>query len=127
MPPRPERGDIFWASFPPYQSVGSEQHGRRPALVVSADKINHSPMPICVVVPLSERVHKANRQFRILIPENQKMPEPGTSGLPGDSVALTEQIRCISTERLDPQRVAKVKPAATAAVEAGIKYVLRLF
>jgi mRNA-degrading endonuclease toxin of MazEF toxin-antitoxin module len=127
LPPQPERGDIFWASFPTYQSTGSEQRGNRPVLVVSADKINQSGMPICVVVPLSTQVHKANRQFRILIPENQKIPEPGTSGCPGDSVALTEQIRSISTDRLDAQRVAKVKPAATAAVEAGIKYVLRLF
>jgi mRNA-degrading endonuclease toxin of MazEF toxin-antitoxin module len=127
LPPKPERGDIFWASFPAYQSTGSEQRGNRPVLVVSADKINQSGMPICVVVPLSTQVQKANRQFRILIPENQKIPEPGTAGCPGDSVALTEQIRSISTDRLDPQRVAKVKPAATAAIEAGIKYVLRLF
>jgi mRNA interferase MazF len=121
----PQRGDIFWASFPGYQSVGSEQRGDRPVLVVSVDQINRA-YPICQIVPLSERVHKANRLFRILIPENEKIPEPGTAGCPGESVALTEQMRCVSRDRLKPQRVARAKPAAMAAVEAGIKYVLRL-
>ena len=121
----PQRGDIFWAAFPAYQSEGSEQHGRRPVLVVSVDQINRA-LPICIIVPLSSQAHKQNRQFRILIPENEKIPEPGPNGCPGDSVALTEQIRSVSRDRLDPQRVARVKPAAIAAVEAGIKYVLRL-
>lgn len=126
IPPQtPQRGDIFWASLPAYQSVGSEQRGTRPVLVVSVDSIN-SRLPICVVVPLSEQVQKVNRLFRILILEAEKIDEPGTIGCPGESLALTEHIRSISRDRLDPQRVARLRPNAMAAVEAGIKYVLRL-
>ncbi|MGH9873919.1 MAG: type II toxin-antitoxin system PemK/MazF family toxin [Pyrinomonadaceae bacterium] len=127
----PQRGDIFWANLPSLESVGSEQRGTRPVLVmsevmvVSVDQLNQR-IPVCVIVPLSAQVQKENRVNRILIPENQKISEPGTRGCPGDSLALTEQIRCISVDRLDGQRVGRAKPGAIAAVETGIKYVLRL-
>jgi mRNA interferase MazF len=123
--PAPRRGDIFWADFPLTESEGSEQHGRRPALVVSADAINDR-LPIVVVVPLSANVGKQNRQHRIRILEKGKIQEPGGPGCPGDSLALTEQIRIISKRRLDPNRVARLTPRAMAAVEAGIEYVLAL-
>jgi mRNA-degrading endonuclease toxin of MazEF toxin-antitoxin module len=106
-----------------YNAVGSEQYGKRPVLVISIDNINSS-LPICVVVPLSEQLHKANRNHRIRIPESEKIQETGTRGCPGESLALTEQVRCISRERLDPKRVARLKSVAVAAVEAGVKYVL---
>jgi mRNA-degrading endonuclease toxin of MazEF toxin-antitoxin module len=118
----PKKGDIFWADLPASQSTGSEQRGRRPVLVVSIDIIN--TLPICVIVPLSRSLHKANRHHRIKIIESHKIQEPGTNGCSGDSLALTEQVRCISRSKLDPHRVARLKPTATAAVEAGLKYVL---
>lgn len=121
----PQRGDIFWASFPASKSVGSEQHNDRPVLVMSDNVINQR-LPICLVVPLSARTTKGPRQFRILIPDSEKIQEPGTNGCTGDSLALCEQLRCIDQSRLGAKRLARVKPAAVAAVEAGIKYVLRL-
>lgn len=124
--PIPQRGDIFWADLPGAESVGSEQRDRRPVLVVSASKLNDALPRICVIVPLTTNLDKANRNFRIRILESAKIPEQGTSGCPGDSVALTEQIRCISRDRLDENRIARAKPVAVAAVEAGIKFVLGL-
>src|SRR5437879_8325635 len=103
----PQRGDIFWANLPETESVGSEQYGRRPVLVVSANSINQA-LPIVIVVPLTSNMAKKNRQFRIAIPESQKVQEPGTSGCPGESLALTEQVRMISKDRLDNHRVARV-------------------
>jgi mRNA interferase MazF len=120
-----QRGDIFWAEFPEDESVGSEQRGRRPALIVSADIINRS-LPIVIVVPLTSNVAKKNRQFRIAIPESQKIQEPGTSGCPGESIALTEQVRMMSTTRLDNRRVARVTGSAIGAVEAGLSFVLSI-
>lgn len=116
----PRRGDIFWASLP--QREGSEQHGRRPVLVVSVDAIN-SVLPIVIVVPLTAKVEKQNRQFRILIPESQKIQEPGTGGCQGDSLALTEQVRVINKGYLDAKRVARVTATAIASVETGLAYV----
>ena len=131
----PSRGDIWWAKFPQLETVGSEQGkdrpivvlsvGPLPVVVITADPINAALPKICIVVPLSSIVEKANRQFRILIPESQKITEPGTGGCPGDSVALTEQTRCISTERLcNQKRVGRLKTEAIASVEAGVRYVL---
>lgn len=129
----PRRGEIYWAELPELESVGSEQRGRRPVLVmsevlvVSVDNINRD-VPICIIVPLTGVLTKTPRQFRIRIPQAEKIDEPGTGGCPGDSLALTEQIRCISVERFDKRKgkVARVTPQAIAAVEAGIKYVLKL-
>jgi mRNA-degrading endonuclease toxin of MazEF toxin-antitoxin module len=132
-PLTPQRGDIYWAELPPLESVGSEQHGRRPVLVVSevvvvsVDSVNQQ-IPTCVVIPLSGSLTKTPRQFRIRIPQSEKIDVPGTTGCPGDSLALTEQIRVISVNRIDRRKgkVARVTPQALAAIEAGIKYVLKL-
>jgi mRNA-degrading endonuclease toxin of MazEF toxin-antitoxin module len=94
-------------------------------LVVSATILNQA-IPTCVVVPLSRNVGKANRNFRIRITDTAIIREPGTTADLGESLALTEQIRCISRDRLDPKRSARVKPVAMAAVEAGIRFVLRM-
>lgn len=91
-----------------------------------SDNLVNQRLPICLVVPLSEQTTKANRWFRILIPDSEKIQETGTKGCRGDSLALCEQLRCIDKSRLIGKRLARAKPAAVAAVETGIKYVLRL-
>ena len=96
-------------------------------LVVSVDNVNRD-VPICVIVPLTTSTTKTPRQFRIRIPQAEKIDVTGTSGCPGDSLALTEQVRCISVSRIDKKKgkVATVTPQALAAVEIGLKYVLKL-
>lgn len=118
-----KRGDIFWAELPGEESEGNEQHGRRPCLVMSPNFLNDR-FNIAIVVPLSTKIQKANRQHRILIPESQKIGEPGTHGCPDDSVALCEQVRVISKSRMDNVSVAHLTPAAVASVEAGLAFVL---
>lgn len=124
----PKRGDIFWADLPEDESVGSEQKGRRVVLVFSSNKVIDALREDgCVVVPLTRQLQKSNRHFRIRILESYKIAEAGHSReVAGDSLALTEQIRFISRDRLDAQRVASLNPLALAAVEAGVKFVLGL-
>jgi len=124
--PKPQRGDIYWLEIKENQTEGSEQFGYRPWLVVSVNSIN-AQLPIVVAVPLTSEFHKIEnaRQFRILIPESQKIQEPGhPKGCKGDSVALTEQVRVLSIERLRSQRAARLPERAMGAVEAGIAFVL---
>lgn len=123
--PTPKRGDIFWADLPPHQSTGSEQYGKRPVVIVSADSINVQ-FPIAVIVPLTSNISKENRRHRIRILEAHIINEAGSTSTIKESVALTEQIRCVSRDRLGSNRVAKLKPPAIAAVEAGIRYVLMI-
>jgi mRNA-degrading endonuclease toxin of MazEF toxin-antitoxin module len=125
----PKRGDIFWAELPPEESVGNEQRERRPVLVISSNVVNDALREEgCVAIPLSRQVHKAAtaRNIRIIISEQQKPIEPGTTGSKGDSVALTEQIRFVSRDRMDAKRVAYVTPFALGRVEAAIRFVLAI-
>jgi mRNA-degrading endonuclease toxin of MazEF toxin-antitoxin module len=122
---RPRRGDIYWLEMPEEHTVGSEQYGCRPWLVVSLNDINDK-FPIVLAVPLTSHTEKATgtRQFRILIPDKHKIQDPGHSrGCHGDSLALTEQTRVLSTDRLPDQRAAYLTTTAMDAVEAGLAFV----
>lgn len=84
------RGEVFW--FEPDPVRGSEQAGRRPALVVSRDAINRFS-PVVVVVPLTTYRGQALYPSDVLV----RAPE---GGLSRDSVALGLHIRAIAKERL---------------------------
>jgi mRNA interferase MazF len=73
-------------------TVGSEQSGIRPVLVVQADRANaHSPHTI--IIPFTSRIRQR------LLPSHAFVPA-GEGGLTQDSVALAEQIRAIDLARL---------------------------
>ena len=118
----PRKGDLYWVKVDQREMRGSEQHGRRPFVVVSSNAIN-SALPLVIAVPLSTKLNKKNRQHRIFIPKNEMILE-GAVNLQ-DSIALTEQLRALSTDRLE-SRAGRLTPTAIAAVEAGIQYVLAL-
>ena len=121
------RGDVYWASVRPAHAVASEQHHDVPSpwLVVSGNAV-HARFPIVIAVPFTTQVTKADgfRGARILVPEAHKLPGRGGATLPGDSLALTEQIRVLAHERLTKGPVARLSKAAMASVEAALKHVL---
>jgi mRNA interferase MazF len=82
---------IFWADLDP--SKGSEQAGRRPVLVISAEEVNQA-LPIVTV--LSVTSVKPGRK----IYPTETFLEVSVTGLPKDSIAMSHQIRAISKERL---------------------------
>ena len=82
------KGEIYWVSVGERETKGSEQHGRRPFVVVSSNAINLH-LPLVIAVPLSSKVGKKNRQHRIFVPENEIISETGQKLQ--DSIALTEQ------------------------------------
>jgi mRNA-degrading endonuclease toxin of MazEF toxin-antitoxin module len=93
---------------------------------MSVDTIN-SQLPVVIAVPLTTELHKIEkcRMFRILIPDSQKIQEPShPKGCHGESLALTEQVRVLSIERLPSMRAASLTPRAIGAVEAGIAFVM---
>lgn len=77
-------------------------------------------------VPLSFQVHKGNRLFRIKVLATEIITDPGSTLDPGDRIALTEQIRALSVERLEFPRQGKVTDTALFSVEAGIAFILDL-
>jgi mRNA-degrading endonuclease toxin of MazEF toxin-antitoxin module len=120
----PKRGDVFWIEIPQKDTVGHEEYGLRPWLVVS-DDIIPAQEDLLIAVPLTTG-KRANLQFRIEIPDSEKINEAGTKGWSGFSVALTEQVRVLDLTRLgyNPVKVGHVKPLGMNRVEAGLLFVL---
>lgn len=91
MTQEPFQWQLFRADLNP--TVGSEQAGIRPVLVVS-NEIMNEVLPIVTVLPLT--THKPGRRVystEVLLPA-------GVAGQPVDSIAMAHQIRTISKKRL---------------------------
>lgn len=80
----PDLGDIVWVEFDPVR--GSEQAGRRPALVLSS-RSYHEQSWRAVVCPITSKVRVW--PFNVLLPE----------GLITEGVVLVDQIRAIDRRR----------------------------
>src|SRR4051812_217118 len=84
----PARGEVWGVNFSP--TVGREQAGIRPALVVSDNALNGGPRGLIIVIPVTG----TDRGLPSHIPIN-----PPEGGLIKPSVIMTEQIRSVSTRR----------------------------
>ncbi|MGH3504524.1 MAG: type II toxin-antitoxin system PemK/MazF family toxin [Nocardioidaceae bacterium] len=104
-----KRGDIYWAA--PDPSVGHEQAGRRPVLIVSSNDTLAAIPHLLTAVPLTTR----ERPWATRVPVTGK-----STGLTQPTWAICEQVRTISTERLGSQ----LGVADTATVDK-IGHVLR--
>lgn len=82
-------GDIFYANLNP--TIGSEQDGIRPVLVVQNNKGNKFS-PTIVIVPITSSLTKNDLPIHVVL-EN-------TKGLEKKSIALIEQIRTLDKRRL---------------------------
>lgn len=85
------RGDVVWVRLDPVK--GSEQGGRRPALILSPDLINaHSPVVLAAAITSK----KTERVFPF---EALVMPPEG--GLQKRSKVLLMQLRSLDRRRLE--------------------------
>ena len=97
---------------------GSEQAGQRPVVVMSRDAINeHSS--VIVVVPLTDRANK-----KTIYPSHAIL-KAGDGGLTKDSVALGEQIRAISTNRL-VRFMGRASESSMAQISSALRITLDL-
>lgn len=85
-----KRGDIYYADLSP--TVGSEQGGVRPVLVIQND-IGNKYSPTVIVCAITSKLSKAK------IPTHIEL-ESSKYNLPKDSVCLLEQIRTLDKQRL---------------------------
>ena len=75
-------------------TVGSEQGGKRPVIIIQNDVGNiHSTTTI--VIPLSRKVQKNPTQ-----PTHTLLRKNEENGLKEDSIVLGEQVRVISSQRI---------------------------
>jgi len=87
---RIRRGDVFLANLDP--TVGVEQAGTRPVLVVQCDLANQR-IPSVTVVPLTSNLRAGRFLFTVTVPATE-------SGLSRDSVVLVFHIRTLDKSRL---------------------------
>lgn len=107
-------GDIYWVK--PDPTVGSEQSGRRPGLVISADEAIEVIPTVVTVVPLTTR----HRDWVT------RVPVTGAEvGLQELSWAICEQVRTVSVGRIGT-RVGEVDGATLAEVSRVLRYLLNL-
>jgi mRNA interferase MazF len=93
--PRPERGEIWWVNWSPGR--GSEQTGRRPALIVQTDPANHNPLyPNTIVVTMSTKGRN--------IPFHVRVEPTAENGLTVPSFIKCEQLLTVSKTRLEKRR-----------------------
>ncbi len=110
------RGELWWVDWSPGR--GSEQEGRRPALVIQTDAANHNPhYPNTIVVTVSTKGRD--------VPFHVPLKVSETSGLSRPSFAKCEQILTISKERLE-SRLGRVTPEELAQVTAGLRLVCEM-
>lgn len=84
------KGDIFFADLSP--SVGSEQSGRRPVLIVQ-NNIGNKFSPTVIAAAITS--HRKND-----LPTHITIKSTECRGLKKDSVVLLEQIRTLDKQRL---------------------------
>lgn len=109
-----QRGEIWMVDFG--DPVGHEQGYRRPAVVLSADRLNRSRAELVIVVPVTTT--------RRSLPSHVEI-EPGESGLTHTSYAKTEDVKSVSTRRLI-QRLGVIPPDRLHRTEHALRLLLEL-
>jgi len=111
------RGEVFWVDWSPAR--GSEQAGRRPALIVQGDAGNQSTTyPNTIVVAISTHGRE--------IPLHVRLPAATVKGLRKTSFIKCEQILTISKERLSSEPAGRVDDRVMADVESALRLSLAL-
>jgi mRNA interferase MazF len=84
--------EIYYCSLDP--TIGSEQRGTRPVLIISTNAVNHH-LPVSTVLPLSS-IDPSDRIY-----PTEVVLDKSITGLSKLSVAMVQQIRTISHNRLN--------------------------
>jgi mRNA interferase MazF len=104
------KGEVWYGNLSP--TVGTEQAGARPLLIVSADAYNEIPSRLVVVLPITSRLRDWPSHVRVSPPEG---------GLTAVSDILCEQVRAVARERLT-----SVRGTVTQSTLEAVAFRLRL-
>jgi mRNA interferase MazF len=110
----PAYGDVWLGDLDP--TVGHEQAGRRPVLVVSIDRFNRSGARLVCVLPITSVLRNVPWHVPVSPPEG---------GLTRPSAVLCEAMRSVSHDRLE-RRMGAVSPQTLQAVQDRLRILLNL-
>jgi mRNA interferase MazF len=105
------RGDIFWAYLDP--TIGHEQSGRRPVLILSHEVFNQRSGTV-IAVALTSQEQKAGFPLTL---------ELSTTDLPKKAWVKISQIRTLSTKRLG-RRVGRASLEEVDMVVEGLNEII---
>jgi len=105
------RGDIYWAELDP--TVGHEQSGRRPVLILSQTVFNNRSGTV-IAIALTSQEPRAGFPLTV---------ELKKTGLPKRTWAKISQIRTLSTRRLSG-RLASCHPSELQRVVEGLSEIV---
>jgi mRNA interferase MazF len=112
------RGDIYWADIAPRS--GSEQQGRRPAVIVSHNIFNRAASwRSLLVVPVTTSQTQAQRGPTVV-----RLPA-GTGGLGQDSFAICHQVTTLDRSKLSV-KIGTLPAPFLHAVEDALKAAMDL-
>jgi mRNA interferase MazF len=89
----PDRGDLVWINFNP--SVGREQQGRRPAVVLSP-AVHNRPSELAVLLPVTSK--RKGYPMEVPLPET----------LPIQGVILCDQIKSLDWRNRNVEFIGKI-------------------
>jgi mRNA interferase MazF len=116
MSGKPSRGEVWWVNLNP--TKGHEQRGIRPALVVSADRLNHGHADLAMVVPITRTARGI--PFHVQI-------DPPEGGLHERSFLKCEDLRSVSVGERFSNPLGIVSAATLAKVEDILRILLDLY
>ena len=105
----PKRGDIIWINFDP--TIGHEQKGRRPAIIVSHDEYNKKT-GLSIACPITSKTKQYAYEVQ----------------LTGENVSgfiLTDQVRNIDWETRKAEFIERVSSSVLDEIEAKLLTLIR--
>jgi len=109
-----KRGEIWLANLNP--TIGREQTGMRPVLIVSSDYFNQGFAELVYAIPITSKNKKIRSHIEVLPPEG---------GLSMPSYIMCEAMRSISKQRL-VKLLGKIERETLKSVENTLKILLEL-
>lgn len=109
------RGEVYFVELGP--TVGREQAGRRPVVVISNDTINSKPLVITVVPGTSAIKAPASLPSNVLVSQ-------GEANLPRDTVFLAFQAKAIDPSRFQSPPVGALSAASMAKLARALEWSL---
>ena len=103
---RLDRGDVVWISLDP--TVGHEQRGRRPAVVVTVERHNRVTA-LALLCPITSRAK--GYPFEVPLPD----------GLPVSGAVLCDHVKSLDWRGRDAERITTLPDEVTALILATVR------
>lgn len=110
MPVR--RGEVYFIELGP--TVGREQSGRRPVVIVSNDGLNAKPL-VYLVVPGTNAIKAPPSPATVFVPV-------GEANLPKETAFLTFQTKAIDPTRIDSRPIGSLSAASMERIKTALAW-----